>query len=477
MPTPERQVKSKTSNNKSAASTIGSSPPLPRLLFVYHKSFLYNRAKLAWIVCTFIFCYNLSFWLFGDGYSIRGGLAGELVDAFLQRQQLSAVTTTHIRVDESIVYPMVTERSRRRKVPVYSRFLKEVLMRHQHDRNGSDILQQQSVFTDSDQPILQTIVTSIDSITSLQKESIHSQSMRSILAQAQCRPGWLCHRCLSSSRWGSLRACRQVCPVCYAQMVSCGTQSILTDRSPHTEPSKYRLQFHQETIPASHRIPRIIHQEFQEWIFPWQYPELDRMQNAWRANTNWEYRFYTPVLARSFVQRSFPALILHAYDSLVPEQQTSFFRLLVLFKEGGIYANVDLSLETDLETLVDDSIGFMAARADSIDGIDDHCLWNGLIAAQPGHPFLVRAIEGIVAAVMAQQTEENIEASICLHDDSPIWKIRRSTVAKNVLGSCALGMAVHGVLQQEALKVFQLGRPSPWTNTSHGQFVILMVCY
>jgi hypothetical protein len=117
---------------------------------------------------------------------------------------------------------------------------------------------------------------------------------------------------------------------------------------------------------------------------------------------------------------------------------------------------VDLVLETKLETLVTPNLLFFAARDDST---FDHCLWNGLIGAQAGHPFIGQAIESFMETVLNRLGLDDVERGVCrsMGTDAASWKLRTYPV-ESVFGSCALGMAVHQALGHEnVLESFPLG--------------------
>jgi mannosyltransferase OCH1-like enzyme len=83
----------------------------------------------------------------------------------------------------------------------------------------------------------------------------------------------------------------------------------------------------------------MIHQIWSEPLSTLRYPELVRIQNGWRSS-GYRYHFYTPASARKFVDLHYPDRFLRAYDSIRSfDIQSNLFRLLVLFQEGGIYAN------------------------------------------------------------------------------------------------------------------------------------------
>ena len=72
----------------------------------------------------------------------------------------------------------------------------------------------------------------------------------------------------------------------------------------------------------------------------------------------------------------------------------------MLFQEGGIYADIDVMLDTNLETFLTPDLAFFAPL-DAVGCFADEqfCLWNGLIGSAPAHPALANVIEWMVNLV------------------------------------------------------------------------------
>jgi mannosyltransferase OCH1-like enzyme len=128
------------------------------------------------------------------------------------------------------------------------------------------------------------------------------------------------------------------------------------------------------------RIPRIIHQTWFEEVSVDRYPQLSRLQNSWKKS-GWEYRFYDDATAKQYVTENFPHGFVEAFDSVIPgAYKADFFRYLVLLKTGGVYADIDVMLDTNLDSFVTPSMSFFAPR----DIVGEYagqpfCLWNGFI--------------------------------------------------------------------------------------------------
>jgi Mannosyltransferase OCH1 and related enzymes len=295
---------------------------------------------------------------------------------------------------------------------------------------------------------------------------------------------WPCHRCLKSALHGSYEKCSWVCSSCLNMMYDRSAQNDKTDNDDdqtvhvnihvdgyHLDSSKYKF------------IPRIIHQTWFEYITPTNYPYLYRLQNQWKMS-GWEYRFYTDDTARQYIIDHYPLHFLEAYDALIPgAYKADLFRYMLLLREGGVYADVDVMLEASLDQFVTPGMSFFTPRdcvAEFADG--QYCLWNGIIGVAPGHPIIVRAVERLVNAILKRSDLLDLEKEVAQKSgvNTETWKVR--AVQELLLsGPCALGIAVNEVLGRNSLTRFGVG----WINDhidnnqinpqQFGDMMILMV--
>jgi hypothetical protein len=71
------------------------------------------------------------------------------------------------------------------------------------------------------------------------------------------------------------------------------------------------------------------------------------------------------------------------------------------------------------------------------------CLWNGFIAAAPGHPFLVKAIETVVNQVRNRFTSVDVDATFC---PDPELSVLHAYDTLFTAGPCLLGSSLNRVL-------------------------------
>jgi hypothetical protein len=278
-------------------------------------------------------------------------------------------------------------------------------------------------------------------------------TLESRMRKKKVDPGWLCTRCIRSPLFGSLDKCGSVCPAGYGDMMC---------RAPDV-PERPEVPIHVTVTNGlgtpEKLIPRIIHQTYFEDMTLDRYPQLVRLQNSWK-NSGWEYRFYNDMQAKQYILKNFPPRFVDAFDALIPgAYKADLFRYLVLMKEGGVYADVDIMLDTTLDTFITPSMSFFAPR----DVVGEYagepfCLWNGLIGAAPGHPFIVRAVERLVNLILERSDLYDMERDICRRVDEPVetWKIRAEPLLL-FSGPCALGVAANEARGRPSLEAFDTG--------------------
>ena len=316
------------------------------------------------------------------------------------------------------------------------------------------------------------------------KESIQKQMRHKSWT---CESGWWCNRCLQTSIYGSFSKCSFVCGKCAPEFI-CNGREKETQIDINAKVSGLNLS--QLPIPSGHhhyqRIPRIIHQTYFEDITKETFPQLVRLQNTWKAS-GWEYRFYSDDTARDYIRSHYPERFVSVFDTLLPgAYKADFFRYLVLFQDGGIYADIDVMLDANLDSFLTPDLAFFAP-IDSVGVYADEtfCLWNGLIGSAPAHPILANVIERMVNLVSSRADLYDVERAVCEvtgMDKMENWKIRAEP-GLILTGPCALGLAANDALGNNALSRFVPGLMSASTsgNSKHesndviGDVMILVV--
>ena len=133
---------------------------------------------------------------------------------------------------------------------------------------------------------------------------------------------------------------------------------------------------------------------------------------------------------------------------------------MVLYKEGGIYVDVDVMLNTNLDGFVTQDLAFFAPL-DAVGGYADEsfCMWNGFLGSAPAHPILTNVIEWMVNLVSIRADIYDLERAVCNFSDMDKlenWKVRAEP-GLMLSGPCALGVAANTALGNEPLSKFDVG--------------------
>jgi len=89
------------------------------------------------------------------------------------------------------------------------------------------------------------------------------------------------------------------------------------------------------------------------------------------------------------------------------------------------------------------------------------CLWNGFIAAAPGHPFLAKAIETVVNQIRNRFTSVDTDATFC---PNPELSILHAFDTLFTAGPCILGASINRSLGRHGQTAFEPGEIHQWTG-------------
>jgi len=270
-----------------------------------------------------------------------------------------------------------------------------------------------------------------------------------VLLQNDCLPSdKFCSQCLRNKKGATCKSCEDVCK-CYCNAL-CKTEvkEKFVSKVISVTPPLYRKD-------PSRLIPRIIHQTWFEDVTKEKYPNMSRLIESWKRS-GWEYRFYSDDDAAEYLTTHFPPEVKEAYDAVMPGAfKADLFRYCALLIDGGVYADMDVLLETNLDAAVRGDIGFMTPVDEPGSSVGHRmCLWNGLIAAAPGHPFLAKAIETVVNNIRNRFTSVDVDNMLC---PSPELSIAHSFDILFTAGPCLLGAAINDVLGRHPQTSFGAG--------------------
>lgn len=175
-----------------------------------------------------------------------------------------------------------------------------------------------------------------------------------ILLQNDCLPSdQKCASCLrNKGRGANCQTCLEQCP-CYCKtLCKVSVPPKWVSKEITVTPPTYSRD-------PSRLVPRIVHQTWFEPVEKEKYPNMSRLIESFRQS-GWDYRFYTDDLAAKFLSTHFPPEVRQAYDALRPGAfKADLFRYCVLLIHGGVYADMDVMLESNLDVAVGPNVGFL----------------------------------------------------------------------------------------------------------------------
>ena len=150
-----------------------------------------------------------------------------------------------------------------------------------------------------------------------------------------------------------------------------------------------------EQVNVNQRVPRIIWQTMKTNRVP---AVLKSYADTWiNLNPEYEYRFFDNDDILNFIQSEFPDF-LSAYNKIkYGASKADLWRYLVLYKYGGIYADLDCRCLNPLRNWIDTE----ARLATQIGINNDMCHW--LIISEPGNPIFMRAANEAVRHIETKQ--------------------------------------------------------------------------
>lgn len=133
-------------------------------------------------------------------------------------------------------------------------------------------------------------------------------------------------------------------------------------------------------LPPNSKIPRIIHQTFEENYVP---KNMAESAQTWiNLNPQYEYNFYDRHDRYNFISNNFDPKITKAYLSLNSGAgQADIFRACVIYLKGGIYSDLDQECLIPLNNYIPNDV-------DCLTGIDRNTPHQSFLAYSPKHPII-----------------------------------------------------------------------------------------
>jgi hypothetical protein len=118
-----------------------------------------------------------------------------------------------------------------------------------------------------------------------------------------------------------------------------------------------------------------------------------------------------------------------------------------------------------LEGSVPPDVGFMTPVDEPGIAVDKRmCLWNGLIAVAPAHPFLARTIQNVVNAIRNRFTSVDSDHRLCDTNPKPELSVSHAWDTLFTAGPCVMGQSVNEVLGRNQQHSYV---PGPLADSGH----------
>ncbi|GAB0120327.1 tetratricopeptide repeat protein [Acidisoma sp. 7E03] len=143
---------------------------------------------------------------------------------------------------------------------------------------------------------------------------------------------------------------------------------------------------------APRAIPALISQYWHDETPP---PDVAEVSATWQdCNPGWTHRRFSHESARAYLAAAFPPVVALAYRRAAdPTTRADLLRLAVLFRDGGVWADMDDRCLQPLERLLPPGTEALFWQEPTGN------LGNNVIAVRPQHPVLRRALALAVEAI------------------------------------------------------------------------------
>eukprot|EP00560_Eucampia_antarctica_P007320 CAMPEP_0197828450 /NCGR_PEP_ID=MMETSP1437-20131217/5008_1 /TAXON_ID=49252 ORGANISM="Eucampia antarctica, Strain CCMP1452" /NCGR_SAMPLE_ID=MMETSP1437 /ASSEMBLY_ACC=CAM_ASM_001096 /LENGTH=214 /DNA_ID=CAMNT_0043429657 /DNA_START=3 /DNA_END=647 /DNA_ORIENTATION=- len=110
--------------------------------------------------------------------------------------------------------------------------------------------------------------------------------------------------------------------------------------------------------------------------------------------------------------------------------------------------------------MIADDVGFMVPIDEPGLKVNRRsCLWNGLIAVAPGHPFIAQTIEIVVNNIRNRFTSVDYDDMLC---PDPVMHVSHSFDTLFTCGPCIFGASLNKVLGRHMQSQFEVGEIDLW---------------
>lgn len=159
------------------------------------------------------------------------------------------------------------------------------------------------------------------------------------------------------------------------------------------------------TSSFQHQIPKVIYQTWYKKDLPTCIQsQISRMMSL---NKEWKWKFYDDDNIQTWMRQHFSGHVCEMYNSIqVGAAKADLWRYMVLYKHGGVYLDVDSTINTNLDEFIDHGDEAVLTREGN-----EGSFVQWLLIFKKGHPILKILIENILEDLRNNGLEDIIKTT------------------------------------------------------------------
>lgn len=214
---------------------------------------------------------------------------------------------------------------------------------------------------------------------------------------------------------------------------------------PHFTPSKIKKK-------GASMIPKQI---FQTWKTRYIKKDIEKyMRKLIEKNPEYDYYLFGDYECQEYLKRYFTSDYLDAFNDLIPGAfKADFWRYAILYREGGVYIDLDLEILYPLDSILPKDAEFISIK-DRCPSYYNNGIFQAFIATIPKHEFLSCSLQ------------------LCLSNIQSGYIHPRSSLG--MTGPLMMGIAMNGALNRDLESSFENGDFSFTRNSSKSLFTLFL---
>lgn len=147
------------------------------------------------------------------------------------------------------------------------------------------------------------------------------------------------------------------------------------------------------TEPAKQtEIPNVIMQTYKSWD---KIPEYHKKQIK-DHTTGYDYDFFDDKKAKEFLKEHYGDIYVEAFDTMIGAHKADLFRYCYLYLKGGIYLDIKTVMKKHVKDIFTEKEKLYTSL--SITGHFGTGVYQGILAAPPGHPMMKACVEHAISS-------------------------------------------------------------------------------